>query len=118
MKLLNALAALTALLALPLTASAADTDMDSANAANSNYGVVVCRVAKSGEKINARMVNRATSLVCKPIDPQGSMATIAMVKAKSPSKFGPNLSAALTPDQVNRAWQRYIDKTFMIDHTP
>ena len=100
----------------PLAANAADSD-DAMTAATSNYGVVVCRVARPNEKINARMVNRPTSLVCKPIDPAGSMATIANVKAKSPERLGPNLSGTLSPLQVDRAWRRYLDKTFMIDHS-
>ena len=118
MKIALFAAALAVSATAPLAARADDASGTANVTSTSNYGVVICRVARSGEKTNARMINRPTTLVCKPIDPEGNMATIATVRAKSPAAFGPNLSKSLTPDQVNLAWQHYIDKTFMIDHTP
>ncbi len=109
-------AAAVLVLFAPLAASAADSEA-SMTAATSNCGVVICGVPKGDEKSNARMVNRSTSLVCKPIDPAGDMSTLATVKAMRPEQLGPDLSRALSPQQIDHAWRRYLDQTFMIDHS-
>jgi len=45
----------------------------------------------------------------------GSMKMIGHVS--SHSSGGPNLSKALTPEQINDAWVKYIDTTFNVTHT-
>lgn len=102
---------------LPVAALASDAPDTSAVLETSNYGVVVCRVAKTGEKVNARMVNQPLELVCKPLDPTAKMATIGTVVAQA-SRMGPDLTGAITTDQLNAAWTRYVNKLIMIDRTP
>ena len=120
MKISILAATLVAALALPIAAFASDDDSAMTTTATSPnaYGVVVCRVAKPGEKINARMVNQPLTLVCKPLDPKAKMATIGKVVAMSPKKMGPDLTGVLTVEQANAAWTAYLDRTLMIPTTP
>lgn len=97
-----------------MPAFAADSNT---NSSASNYGVIVCRVANTGEKANARMMVQDTTLVCKPVDSQVSMQVIGKVKTKSIESMGPQLSDALTPAQIDAAWHQYMDKMFMIPAT-
>jgi len=46
----------------------------------------------------------------------GSLRTIGQTTACSISA-GPDLSNALTPQQINDAYVRFIEQTFHIDHT-
>ncbi len=81
------------------------------------YATLVCRAARTGEQPNAMMVANTTPLLCKTIDPRGSMKTIATVEAKTPRELGPNLSMALSSQQTNDAWERYLQQTFNIDRS-
>ncbi|GAC1539532.1 MAG: hypothetical protein NVS2B17_14910 [Candidatus Velthaea sp.] len=78
--------------------------------ASSNEGVIVCRVAQSGEKPNARMMVADTTLICKPIDSKVSIRMIGRVKTKSVRQMGPVVSSALTPAQMDAAWHTYLNK--------
>ena len=102
---------------LPVASLASEAPDESVVTDASNYGVVVCRVAKTGENVNARMVNQPLALVCKPLDPTAKMATIGTVVAQAP-RMAPDLTGALTTEQLNAAWTRYINKLIMIDRTP
>ena len=92
-------------------AFAAETNTVSASP---NEGVIVCRVAKTGEIANARMMVANTTLICKPIDSHVSVRMIGKVKTKSVTQMGPVLSAALTPAQMDAAWHAYLNSLFNI----
>jgi len=81
------------------------------------YATLVCRAARTGEQPNATMVANTTPLLCKTIDPRGSMKTIATVEAKTARELGPNLSMTLSSEQINEAWERYLQQTFNIDRS-
>jgi hypothetical protein len=81
----------------------------------------VCRTIVGGETPNAQMTAAsATQLICRPIEitlkmSGGSLRTIGRTTAKTAAD-GPDLSQALTPEQVNDAYVRFIDQEFHIDH--
>jgi hypothetical protein len=81
----------------------------------------ICRAIASGETPNAQMTaNSSTQLICRPVQIQlkmsgGSLRTIGQTTAKS-APDGPDLSQALTPEQVNDAYVKFIDREFHIDH--
>jgi hypothetical protein len=62
---------------------------------------MVCRPVHQGEKSTMKAGN--TAMVCKSV---GDM----MQK----QNLGPDLSGALTPDQVNAAWQQYIRSVIVV----
>ena len=60
-----------------------------------------------------------TTLECRAVSMQlkmsdGSMHTIGRVTAKP--NTGPDLSKALTPQQVNDAWVKWTDAMFHVTH--
>jgi|HubBroStandDraft_2_1064218.scaffolds.fasta_scaffold454440_1 hypothetical protein len=81
----------------------------------------ICRAIAIGETPNAQMTaDSSTQLVCRPVQIQlkmsgGSLRTIGHATAKS-APDGPDLSHALTPEQVNDAYVKFIDQEFHIDH--
>ncbi|MBV9409781.1 MAG: hypothetical protein JO164_13215 [Candidatus Eremiobacteraeota bacterium] len=68
---------------------------------------MLCRPAAAGEKPIAMTMGTKSPLVCKAIAPQ------MMQKGKG----GPDLSQALTPDQVDAAWRAYIQSVIVIPNT-
>jgi hypothetical protein len=90
-----------------------------------NAATFICRPASADESANARMVHDSTSLVCRPIAvtmhmSNGSMKTIGNVKATALA--GPDFSHALTPQQINAAYNHWVEKALDIDpetrHSP
>jgi len=82
---------------------------------------LLCRPALANETAVAKMVESSTTLVCKPFAVRmrmrdGSMKVIGNAAAKA--QPGPDLSGALTPQQVNAACVRWIEETFHVDHSP
>ena len=65
---------------------------------------MVCRPAAAGEKPTAMMMNAKTGLVCKAMDPAKMMK----------KGGGPDLSHALSADQVDAAWRQYIQQAIQI----
>jgi len=81
----------------------------------------VCRTSAAGETPNAKMMAGPAELTCRPVSlllkmSGGSLRTIGQTTARSISA-GPDLSNALTPQQINDAYVRFIEQTFHIDHT-
>jgi hypothetical protein len=65
---------------------------------------MVCRPAAAGEKPTAMMMNAKTGLVCKAMDPAKMMKKGA----------GPDLSHALSAEQVDAAWRAFVQQAVMI----
>ena len=59
---------------------------------------MLCRPATAKEKPTAMLMDNKTPIVCKTMD------AAMMMKGKG----GPNLSAALTAEQVDAAWREYL----------
>ena len=104
-----------ALLGAPAIARADDTQEGT---------TYVCRPSASDETPNAKMTSAtSTALICRPITltlhmSGGTMRTIGQVTAKSSNVLtGPDLSKALTPQQINDAYIKFIEQTFHIDRT-
>ncbi len=82
----------------------------------------ICRAIATGETPNAQMTaNSSTQLVCRPVTvvlkmSGGTLRTIGHTTAKSVPD-GPDLSHALTAEQVNDAYVKFIDQEFHIDHS-
>ena len=97
-KTISAIAA-CAVLAMPALALA-DTPMAGHDAmmAKPAAATMLCRPAAAKEKPTAMMMDGKTAIVCKTMD------AMMMMKGKG----GPDLSKALTPDQVDAAWRDYI----------
>ena len=72
--------------------------------ASGKMATMVCRPAAEGEKPTAMMANGKTGLVCKTMNP-------AMMMKKG---SGPNLSHALSADQVDAAWRAFVQQAVMI----
>jgi hypothetical protein len=63
-----------------------------------------CRPAHTGEKAN--MMAGQNGMVCKPVD-----------EMKQKANPGPDVSKALSADQVNAAWQQWV-RTMIVVPTP
>ena len=98
------------------TAVFAQTAMDGAQMAT-----LICRPALASETANATMTKSSTQLVCEPFAvsmrmSDGSMKTIGSTTAKASA--GPDFSGALTAQQSNAAYNKWVMQTFHIEHTP
>jgi hypothetical protein len=91
----------------------------------SKYATFICRPTSPGESASAEMVNGATSLVCRPLAVRmhmsdGSMKTIGNVSSRAIP--APDFAHALTPQQINETYNRWLEKTLDIDpaveHSP
>jgi hypothetical protein len=111
---------------LPLAAVAAiavGAFASRAQAAGGDGATYLCRAVATGETPNAAMTaGSSTALECREVSlglkmSDGSMRTIGRVTATS-KVVGPDLSSALTPQQVNDAWIRWTAATFNITHSP
>ena len=87
-----------AALAVPAVALAEDAMSGHPAAAPQKMATMVCRAATANEKPSAMMVSSNTGLVCKTIKPE------MMMKKGS----GPDLSHALSSQQVDEAWRQFI----------
>lgn len=83
----------------------------------------VCRTIEAGETANAKMMaSGGPTLVCRPETIElhmsgGSMKTIGRVMSeKRDILTGPDLSKALTPQQINDAYVKFIQEAFNISH--
>lgn len=72
--------------------------------ASKKMATMICRPAAAGEKPTAMMMNGKTGLVCKAMDP------VKMMKKGG----GPDLSHALSADQVDAAWREFIQQAVQI----
>jgi len=69
---------------------------------------MMCRPAAAGEKPTAMMTGVSqTGIVCKAMDP----AKMAKMMKKG---GGPDLSHALSADQVDAAWRAYVQSMLMV----
>ncbi len=93
--------------------------------ASDDMTTMVCREAHAGEKPTAKMVGSSTALVCKPFAvsmkmSDGKLKTIGSVRVKAAS--GPDLTGALTADQINAAYVKWLEARLSIDpateHSP
>jgi hypothetical protein len=73
--------------------------------APAKMATMICRPAAAGEKPTAMMAGSSkTGIVCKTMNPE------AMMKKGS----GPDLSKALSAEQVDAAWRAYIQSMVTI----
>ncbi|HEY0614201.1 MAG TPA: hypothetical protein VGC96_06155 [Candidatus Elarobacter sp.] len=87
-----------AALAMPVLALADDA------MGGSKMATMVCRAAAANEKPTAMMMGAKSGLVCKTISPE------KMMKKGS----GPDLSHALSADQVDAAWREFLQQAVTI----
>jgi hypothetical protein len=78
--------------------------MNKASMAPAKMATMICRAASSGEKPTAMMAGSKTGIVCKTMNPE------AMMKKGG----GPDLSKALSAEQVDAAWRAYIQSMVTI----
>jgi hypothetical protein len=93
-----------AALAMPGLALADDAMTGHDAMAAPKMATMVCRPAAAGEKPSAMMMGGKTGLVCKPV------AMEKMMKKGA----GPDLSHALSADQVDAAWRQFIQQAVAI----
>ena len=117
-------AQLAAVLILMTFATVCGYALAQSSTGGSMMATMLCRPALSSETSNATFTSTSTSLICRPVAvamhmSNGSMKVIGSVKARASS---PDFSGALTPAQVNSAFNRWVQTTMHIDpateHTP
>jgi hypothetical protein len=103
--LISAIAACTAL-AIPAAAMSQAASVPPSPSSSAMNATMMCRPAMPNEKPSAILmgVSPRTAIVCK------SMPSDVMTKDKS----GPDLSKALSADQVDAAWRSYINSIFVV----
>ena len=107
-----------AILALPVTLAAFGTAVWAETESFPKSATFVCRAALATETATAKMVESSTALVCKPIAvnmhmSDGSMKTIGNVSSRAMA--APDFSHALTPQQINEAYNHWVEKALDID---
>lgn len=85
-------------LAVPAAAFAAETPPENLAA------TVICRAASPSEHPNAMMLANHVAMMCKSLP-----TTVA-----SETKFGPDLTNALTTEQINGAWRAWVNAKFTV----
>ena len=106
-------------LALPALVALSTTELRAATADEfATTATYVCRASLPGEGPSAKMLDEPTLLACKPLAvsmrmDDGSVRTIGNVAAKPAA--GPDFSHALTPGQINEAYERWYEHTLGID---
>ena len=109
-KLMLSAAVACATLAMPALAFADDTSKGTATTAAAG-SMMICRQAAANEKPVAMMAdNSKVGLVCKTI----TADMMAKMKAK---QMGPDLSKALTSQQVDDAWRVWLSQMFTVPGT-
>ena len=93
-------------LVAPYHAFAQTSQPSAASSSTRMMATMVCRPAMSGERATAMMMKKTTMLVCKPMAP-----------ATNAGKMGPDLSHALTVQQIDAAYRAYYNKIFYIPMT-
>jgi hypothetical protein len=96
MKITLIAATVAAAVAVPAWGMAADPMAKGVRAAMAP-ATMVCRPTQSGEQPNAMLMAGKQALVCKSV--------VAMMKDNKPA--GPDLSKALTPEQIDAAWRTW-----------
>jgi hypothetical protein len=94
-------------LALADDAMSHDAMMSHGAMGHTNAATMICRPASANEKPTAMMVGANTGIVCKTIHPE--------MMAKKGS--GPDLSHALSADQVDAAWRAYVNSMIVVPPT-
>jgi hypothetical protein len=121
----NVIRGWAAALAVPVVLMAASRALQSQTAGPPMSATLVCRPALANEAASAKMVASATLLVCRPLAismrmSDGSMKTIGSAAVKP--QPGPDFSKALTAEQINEAYNRWVERTLHIDpavaHSP
>ena len=107
-KLMLSAAVVCATLAMPALAFA--DDMSKGTTTADAGSMMICRQAAANEKPVAMMADNKTGLVCKTI----TADMMAKMKAK---QMGPDLSKALTSQQVDDAWRVYLAQMFAVPGT-
>jgi hypothetical protein len=108
-----------AALGISLTLASAGTVVWAQTAAvEPNAATYICRPALANETASAKMMVSSTSLVCRPFAvsmhmSDGSLKTIGNVT--STAMASPDFSQALTPQQVNAAYNHWLQKALDID---
>lgn len=87
------------------------------NASENIMASYICRPVIGSETANARMNSQGTALLCRPFAvglrmDDGSMKVIGNVTSRPIP--GPAYSKALTAQQVNDAWNSWIEEKFQI----
>ena len=103
-KMLMSAAFACAAFAVPALAMADDAKADAMKGHDAMAGahaMMLCRPATAKENPNAMTMGTKTPLVCKTVTP-------AMMKK------GPDLSQALTPDQVDAAWRKFTESMMLV----
>jgi hypothetical protein len=86
---------------------------------------LICRPATAGENATAKVMATSGLLVCRPFAVSmhmndGTLKVIGNVRVAATS--GPDFSHALTPQQVNAAYNSWLEKALDIDpetrHSP
>jgi len=85
---------------------------------SNSMATLICRPAAAGETANAKMMATTTTLVCESFAlnmhmSDGTMKTIGSVTAKPMA--GPDFTGALTVQQDNAAYNKWVQQTFKID---
>jgi hypothetical protein len=101
-RFISAIAA-AALLSMPGVALAQTAAMHDDTAMHAS---TVCRAAVVGEKPNAMMTGDSKGMICK-----------SLAKEMSAGHMGPDLSNALTPAQIDAAWQKWLHSVIVIPMT-
>jgi hypothetical protein len=108
-----------AILAIPIALAVLGTTVwAQAQSMAGKPATMICRPAIAGEAAAAKMIDGGTLLVCRPFAvamhmDNGSLKTIGSVTAKAMP--GPDFSHALTPQQFNEAYNRWLEKALKID---
>jgi hypothetical protein len=97
----------TPALALADDATSHDAMMSHGAMAHSNAATMICRAASANEKPTAMMVGAKTGIVCKTIHPE-------MMAKKG---GGPDLSHALSADEVDAAWRAFVNSMIVVPPT-
>ena len=91
----------------------------------STVATYICRPAQAGEKATATMADSATKLECRPFAVSmrmGDGSTKIIGNAQTKPQQGPDLSHALTADQIREACAAWLYRVLKIDpatvHTP
>lgn len=87
---------------IPGAAIADEMQSGAGTADSAMNGTMVCRQASGNERPSAMMMDKKTAIVCKALPD--------MTKPKA----GPDLSGALTPDQVDAAWRKFFTTTIVV----
>jgi hypothetical protein len=104
--MLGALLAAAALGMPPIASAQAMAGHDAMAGGHMAPATMICRPATGKEHGNAMMAQSRQMMMCKPLAP-----------STAEGKTGPDIAKALTPAQVNAAWQQWVNVQFDIPAT-